>query len=86
LAAQDSAAVVENRDEDNDSLKTPGPDPATRENQELDEVAVADTTEKKRNWVSTDFWEYVDLLLHDVRQEARAIGKTPLEREKIVET
>lgn len=85
MAAQDSAAVVENRDEDNNSLETLGPDSATRENQEPDEVTVAETSEKKRNWVSTDFWEYVNLLLRDVRQEARAIGKTPLEREKIVE-
>lgn len=85
MAVQDSATVVENRDEDNDSLETPGPAP-TRENQDSDEVAAADTTEKKRNWLSTDYWEYVDLLLRDVRHEARTVGKTPLEREKIVET
>ncbi|KAG2114957.1 hypothetical protein BD769DRAFT_1391340 [Suillus cothurnatus] len=83
-ATQDSTAVVENRDGDNDSPKTPGLDPATRENKEPDEVAVTDTMEKTRNWLSTDYWEFVDLLLCDVGQEAHAVGKMPLEREKIV--
>ncbi|KAG1801435.1 uncharacterized protein HD556DRAFT_1438463 [Suillus plorans] len=87
-AAQDSAvAVVENRDSEViNSPEAPGPGPATSENEEPDGVTVADMIEKARNWVSTEYWEFVDLLLCDVRQEARAIGKTPLEREKIVET
>jgi hypothetical protein len=86
LATQDSAAVVENRDKDNDSPETPGLDTATRENEEPDEVAVSNTTEKTWNWLSTNYWEFVDLLLCDVRQEAHAVGKTPLEHEKIVKT
>ncbi|KAG2352790.1 hypothetical protein BDR07DRAFT_1383875 [Suillus spraguei] len=86
-AAHDSAvAVVENTDEVIDSPEAPGPGPATSENKEPDGVTVTDTIEKTQNWVSTDYWEFIDLLLRDVRQEARVIGKTPLEHEKIVET
>ncbi|KAG1857246.1 hypothetical protein C8R48DRAFT_775685 [Suillus tomentosus] len=87
-AAQDSAvAVMENRDSEViDSPEVPGPGPATSENEEPDGVTVADTKEKAQNWVLTKYWEFVDLLLRDVRQEARTIGKTLLECEKIVET
>ncbi|KAG2071390.1 hypothetical protein BDR04DRAFT_1117781 [Suillus decipiens] len=85
-ATQDSTAEVDNRDGNNNSPEALGLDPATRENEEPDKVAVANTMEKTWNWLSTDYWEFVDLLLHDVRQEAHAVGKMPLEHEKIVKT
>ncbi|KAG1905529.1 uncharacterized protein F5891DRAFT_944132, partial [Suillus fuscotomentosus] len=87
LLFDSAVAVVENRDSEIiDSPKAPGPGPATSDNAEPNGVTVADTIEKARNWVSTEYWEFVDILLRDVRQEARTIGKTLLEREKIVET
>ena len=41
--------------------------------------------ENSRVWLSTDFWEFIDLLLRDIRKEARTTERTPMGREKHME-